>query len=177
MPVRSASRSMLVPFLMILVNLRLSPAIAKDGAPAERGVLVELDTSQGCDMCAAAEAILGRLAADGPGIVPVALHVDYFNHPWTDVFSDPLYSRRQMTYNEVYAGPKPDSYGLNDTPMTMIDGERSVNGRDAASAVKAIRAPRAWPPAVTLDATLDIAADGLSGRRPRASEIRKGRAE
>ena len=69
-------------------------------------VLVELYTSQGCDMCPAAEKILGALAERDRRIVPIAFHVDYFNDPWKDVFSDPLYSQRQMTYNQLYTKPK-----------------------------------------------------------------------
>ena len=51
-------------------------------------MLVELYTSQGCDMCPEAEAILGAVADKGPKFVPVAFHVDYFNAPWKDVYSD-----------------------------------------------------------------------------------------
>jgi hypothetical protein len=47
--------------------------------------------------------------------------------------------------------------------MLMIDGEQSVNGRDAASAEAAIRRALAKKPAVGLDVALDVWADGLSG--------------
>ena len=95
--------------------------------------------------------------------MPIAFHIDYFNDPWKDVFSDPLYSQRQMTYNQLYTKPKNAEYGLYYTPMLMIDGEESVNGRDAASAETAIRRARAKKPAVALDVTLDLKSDGLSG--------------
>src|SRR5262249_24389299 len=101
-------------------------------------VLVELYTSQGCDMCPAAEGLLGALAERDRRIVPIAFHVDYFNDPWKDVFSDPLYSQRQMAYNQLYTKRKHPEYGLYYTPMLMIDGERSVNGRDRAAAEAAI---------------------------------------
>jgi hypothetical protein len=130
---------------------------------AKRMVLVELYTSQGCDMCPAAEKMLGALAERDRGIVPIAFHIDYFNDPWKDVFSDPLYSQRQMTYNQFYTKPKNAEYGLYYTPMLMIDGGESVNGRDAASAEAAIRRARAKKPAVALDVTLDLKSDGLSG--------------
>ena len=130
---------------------------------AKRMVLVELYTSQGCDMCPTAEKVLGALAERDRGIVPIAFHIDYFNDPWKDVFSDPLYSQRQMTYNQLYTKPKNAEYGLYYTPMLMIDGEESVNGRDAASAPAAIRRARAKKPAVALDVTLDLKRDGLSG--------------
>ena len=52
-------------------------------------VLVELFTSQGCDMCPQAEENLGDLARREPRVVPVAFHVDYFNNPWKD-YTDAL---------------------------------------------------------------------------------------
>jgi len=55
--------------------------------------------------------VLGALAERDRTIVPIAFHVDYFNKPWQDVFSDPLYSQRQMVYNQVYTKPKPAEYG------------------------------------------------------------------
>jgi hypothetical protein len=128
-----------------------------------RAVLVELYTSQGCDMCPTAEEILGNLAEGNRKIVPVAFHVDYFNHPWKDVFSDPLYSQRQMTYNNIYKGPKNPDYGLYYTPMLMIDGVETVNGRDAASAEAAIRRALAKKPAVGLQVAVDVKPGGLSG--------------
>ena len=118
-------------------------------------VLVELYTSQGCDMCPTAEKMLGALAERDRRIVPIAFHVDYFNDPWKDVFSDPLYSQRQMTYNQLYTKPKNPEYGLYYTPMLMIDGEQSVNGRDSASAQAAIRQALARKPAVAIDVDLD----------------------
>ncbi|WP_165070115.1 DUF1223 domain-containing protein [Paludisphaera rhizosphaerae] len=157
-------QSRLLAAVVVALAALPSSSAAEEPSSSKRGVLVELYTSQGCDMCPAAEEILGRLAAENPGIVPIAFHVDYFNKPWKDVFSDPIYSQRQMVYNDVYTGPKPESYGLYYTPMLMIDGARSVNGRDPASAAAAIRAARTKPPAVSLDVKLDVAEDGLSGK-------------
>ena len=110
-------------------------------------------------------------------IVPIAFHVDYFNDPWKDVFSDPLYSQRQMTYNQLYTKPKNPEYGLYYTPMLMIDGEQSVNGRDPASAEAAIRQALARKPAVQLDVALDLKGDGLSGTATIKVTSRSTRAE
>jgi hypothetical protein len=129
---------------------------------SKRLVLVELYTSQGCDMCPSAEKLLGTLAEREGRIVPIAFHVDYFNDPWKDVFSDHLYSQRQMNYNELYTKPKNSEYGLYYTPMLMIDGQQSINGRDAASAEAAIRQALSRKPAVSLDTTLDHKSDGLA---------------
>ena len=119
---------------------------ADDRDEPKRMVLVELYTSQGCDMCPTAEKMLGALAERERRIVPVAFHVDYFNDPWKDVFSDPLYSQRQMIYNQLYTKPKNADYGLYYTPMLMIDGQQSVNGRDLAAAEAAIRRAAARNP-------------------------------
>jgi hypothetical protein len=129
----------------------------------KRLVLVELYTSQGCDMCPAAEAILGTLAERDHSVVPIAFHVDYFNEPWKDIFSEPLYSQRQLAYDQLYTKPKNTQYGLYYTPMLMIDGQQTVNGRDRVSAEAAIRKAIARKPAVALEVALAIAGDGLSG--------------
>jgi hypothetical protein len=146
-----------------LVAVPASARSAEDRDDSRRAILVELYTSQGCDMCPEAERILGVLAEKNPGIVPIAFHVDYFNDPWKDVFSDPLYSQRQMTYNQIYTKPKPPEYGLYYTPMMMIDGDQSVNGRDRPSAEAAIRRALARKPAARLDLALDLKSDKLSG--------------
>jgi hypothetical protein len=138
-------------------------AAAAEIDQTKRMVLVELYTSQGCDMCPTAERMLGTLAERDRRIVPIAFHVDYFNDPWKDVFSDSLYSERQMNYNQIYTKPKNSEYGLYYTPMLMIDGVQSVNGRDRASAEAAIRQAVGRKPAVALAVTLDLKDDGLSG--------------
>ena len=148
---------------LLAVGLNRDASAADDNA-SKRMVLVELYTSQGCDMCPTAEEILGKLAERDRRIVPIAFHVDYFNNPWKDVFSDPLYSRRQMVYNEVYTKPKPEGYGLYYTPMLMIDGEQSINGRDPEAALAAIRRAMAKKPAVTIDVDLALKEDSLSGK-------------
>ncbi len=158
------TRLILLLMISLVVTLEPNRAVAagERDEPA-RMVLVELYTSQGCDMCPAAEKILGALAERERAIVPVAFHVDYFNVPWKDVFSDALYSQRQMTYNQIYSKPKNAEYGLYYTPMLMIDGEESVNGRDAASAQAAIRRALAKKPGVALNVKLELKSGGLSG--------------
>ena len=68
-----------------------------------------------------------------------------------------------MVYNQLYTKPKNPEYGLYYTPMLMIDGEQSVNGRDPSSAEAAIRQALAKKPSVGLDVSLDVKEDGLSG--------------
>lgn len=64
--------------------------------------LIELFTSQGCSSCPAAEAWLSKLKSD-PGLwkdfVPLAFHVDYWNHlGWRDRFASPASTKRQRDY-------------------------------------------------------------------------------
>jgi hypothetical protein len=136
---------------------------AENSDDSKRSVLVELYTSQGCDMCPAAEKLLGTMAERESRIVPIAFHVDYFNNPWKDVFSDQLYSQRQMNYNELYTKPKNPEYGLYYTPMLMIDGQLSVNGRDAGEAEAAIRQALSRKPGVSLATKLELKSNGLAG--------------
>ena len=151
-------------FLPLCFALTSGRACSGDDRDARaRMVLVELYTSQGCDMCPAAEKLLGSLAERDRRIVPIAFHVDYFNEPWKDVFSDALYSKRQAVYNELYTKPKNAEYGLYYTPMLMIDGEQSVNGRDPAAAEAAIRQARARKPLVAIDVSLEVKENGLGG--------------
>src|SRR5262249_3776746 len=84
---------------------------------------------------------------------------------------------RQMAYNQLYTKPKNPDYGLYYTPMMMIDGEQSVNGRDAASAQAAIRQALAKKPAVAIDVDLALKPDGLSGTATIKATSRSARAE
>jgi hypothetical protein len=145
-------------------------------ADPPRMVLVELFTSQGCDMCPEAERVLGAIAARSPRVVPIALHVDYFNDPWKDPFSDKLHSERQAAYNALYTKPKNPEYGLYYTPMVMVDGVQSVNGRDLEGIQAVVRQAQARKPQVSLDATLALKGDRNSGDvrislAPRSSKI------
>jgi hypothetical protein len=166
-----------------LVTVGAGGVLAQDAprddlnSESERKVLVELYTSQGCDMCPTAEKLLGALAERDRRIVPIAFHVDYFNDPWKDVFSDPLYSQRQATYNQIYTKPKNAEYGVYYTPMLMIDGEQSVNGRDPAAAEAAIRQALAKKPLVRLDVALDLKSEGLAGTATITVTSRSVRAE
>ena len=152
-----------ISIVSIVVAAGQASAQSSSRDSGKRMVLVELFTSQGCDMCPTAEAILGALAEKDRRIVPIAFHVDYFNDPWKDIFSDPLYSRRQSVYNQLYSKPKNPEYGLYYTPMLMIDGVETANGREPAAAREVIRQAASRRPGVELKVALDLKSDGDSG--------------
>jgi hypothetical protein len=181
-PFQEHEEMRLPKFLLILAVAPALPggwAFGQDAGrdAQERRVLVELYTSQGCNMCPAAESLLGALGERDRRIVPIAFHVDYFNDPWKDVFSDELYSQRQMSYNRLYTKPKDPNYGLYYTPMMMIDGDQSVNGRDADSARAAIHRALARKPTVAIDVDLALDPAGRAGAATVKVTSRSARAE
>jgi len=65
---------------------------------ADRAVLLELYTSEGCSSCPPADRWFSRLPLAGSGapVVPLAFHVDYWDYiGWRDRFADPAWSARQ----------------------------------------------------------------------------------
>src|SRR5262245_5949417 len=97
----------------------LGPALA--AAEPRPPVLVELFTSEGCSSCPPADAALAALARDpamrSAEVIPLELHVDYWNHlGWADPFSAPEFTARQEEYAQVLGGD-----GLY-TPQMVIDG-------------------------------------------------------
>ncbi len=118
-----------------------------------RKILVELYSSQGCDSCPPASDLLGKLAKLGYGpdrIVPINFHVDYFNNPWVDPFSEAEYSRRQLSYNDVLK--RDDLYF---TPLMMVDGRYPLLGSDRSKALAALERAKKEEPGVKLEITLN----------------------
>lgn len=110
---------------------------AQAPASAHKAVVVELFTSEGCSSCPPADALLARLRqekiADGVEIIPLGLHVDYWNFQgWTDRFSDAAYTRRQETYAKKFRIDGPY------TPQMVVDGAQEFVGNDVARASQAI---------------------------------------
>jgi hypothetical protein len=89
-------------------------------------VVLELFTSQGCSSCPPADRLLSALGREhfsGGTVIPLAYHVDYWNHlGWSDPFSSPEWSKRQNQYaramhsSQVY------------TPQLVLDGTTQLVG-------------------------------------------------
>lgn len=102
-----------------------SPAAA-DGAKKPVGV-VELFTSQGCNSCPPADAVLDRLARRGD-LVALSYHVDYWDYlGWKDTLASRANTERQYDYAKSFGAPS--VY----TPQMVINGRKDVNGADAAA--------------------------------------------
>jgi hypothetical protein len=150
-------RPLRVALVVTAVGLGLGVAIlgvrGQPAGTARKKVLVELFTSQGCNSCPSAEQLLGQLAALGYGpdrIVPLAFHVDYFNDPWKDRFSDRRFSARQWAYNGALK--RTDLYF---TPMLMIDGRFPMLGSDRKKAREALELALAERPTASIALALE----------------------
>lgn len=138
--------------------------------PADHQVVVELFTAQGCSTCPPADRLLTRLGEEA-GVVPLAFHVDFWNHiGWTDPFSSNEWTRRQAAYVRELAAA--GAY----TPQAVVDGGAELVGSDEPALRAAIAAAAARPAAtislhlvpaaddVTLTAEVELPAE-LRGRR------------
>ena len=134
-PSRTASRrTRSAASVALVVATLFAPLGAVAGAcradsGTTRAALVELYTSEGCSSCPPADQRLSKLqagaaAAGGARIVPLALHVDYWDSiGWKDPFAQPAFTRRQAW--EVQANRKRTSY----TPHFFVNGKEVLDWR------------------------------------------------
>lgn len=94
-------------------------------------IVLELYTSQGCNYCPNAERLIQEMIQKGYGrnrVIPLAFHVDYFNTPWADPFSNRFNSGRQWAYHEAFKKRDANAPDLYFTPMIMVDGRYPMSG-------------------------------------------------
>jgi hypothetical protein len=89
---------------------------------AERPVVVELFTSQGCSSCPPANAFLNELSKQPSDVLALAFHVTYWDYlGWKDPFSLPVATDRQAQYGRRFGD---GSY----TPEIVVDGAAGLVG-------------------------------------------------
>jgi hypothetical protein len=138
-------------------------AVSERGAAAAAGpVVLEMFTSQGCSSCPPADALLSEIGSTTKNVIPLAYHVDYWNHlGWSDPFSSPKFSRRQSSYARAM------DLGGEYTPQAVIEGSSQCVGSDGRSIWRAVDAARS---ASNLD-RVNLHAS-LAVERPRTLRIR-----
>lgn len=148
------------PALLAIGLLTAFPgaAIAADSACSAKSgehttALLELYTSEGCSSCPPADEWLAALPAQQtvPGkVVPLALHVDYWNHlGWVDIYSQKKFSDRQS--RRTFLKQTSSVY----TPQVMLNGHVLPRWRQQAdSAIPLVNATPAHA-----DIALDIKQD------------------
>jgi hypothetical protein len=125
----------------------LSPITA---LAADRPVVVELFTSQGCSSCPPANALLNELSRSRHDVLPLAFHVTYWdNLGWKDPFSLQVATQRQDQYGRRFGD---GSY----TPEIVVDGSAGVVGSRRGEVGSAIeRAKRDSQTAAAVNVTKD----------------------
>jgi hypothetical protein len=89
---------------------------------AERPVVVELFTSQGCSSCPPANAYLNELSKGRSDVLPLGFHVTYWDRlGWKDPFSLQAATDRQARYGQRFGD---GSY----TPEIVVDGAAGMVG-------------------------------------------------
>jgi len=103
---------------------------------AERPVVVELFTSQGCSSCPPANAYLNELSKQRRDVLALAFHVTYWDRlGWKDPFSLQAATQRQDAYGRRFGD---GSY----TPEIVVDGAAGMVGSargDVGSAIENAR--------------------------------------
>lgn len=140
---------------------------AVPSAKAEDGLIVaELYTSQGCNSCPPADAMLARLAEQESDVLALSFAVDYWDYlGWKDKFGSPAHTERQRAYNAAFG--RRSIY----TPQLILNGQHQAVGSRSRAVYEALRDARADRPA---DAEVRIASDGrvhLSGTAAKGKRV------
>ncbi|MGA8760986.1 MAG: DUF1223 domain-containing protein [Stellaceae bacterium] len=117
--------------LAALVALAMLAAASPLDA-AERPIVVELFTSEGCSSCPPADALLAELA-NRPDVLALSFHVDYWDRlGWKDPFSSAAATDRQRNYANLLRT------GTVYTPQVVVDGRWQAVGSDRDEVEQAI---------------------------------------
>lgn len=118
--------------LAALAGTALSAGMA---SAAERPVIVELFTAQGCTGCPDANQIVEQAARD-PKVVVLTYGVDYWDYlGWRDTFARPEFTDRQKSYR-----PSTGQRSVA-TPQVIINGATQMVPRDAGGLSSALLSP------------------------------------
>ncbi len=140
------------PAFAVVFALGAGAVAARAASP----VVVELFTSEGCSSCPPADRFLAELARTRPDVLPLDLHVTYWNRlGWTDPFSLDAATERQDRYAALFH--EAEVY----TPEMVIDGGTDLVGSDRQAVLARIASAESVGPApVALG--LERGSDGLT---------------
>jgi hypothetical protein len=148
-------------------------ALMATSAWAQKAVLVELFTSEGCSSCPPADALLSKVngsqTSGGQLVVGISEHVTYWNSlGWSDPYSSPAYTERQNAYSERFH--LEGAY----TPQMVINGAEQIVGSDRAALLHAVEKEDAEIPRMSLRiVSLSAAANTLTVNLATSGDVPK----
>jgi hypothetical protein len=149
------------PRLALLLLCLAIPAGSAFAKPSQRPVVVELFTSEGCNACIKANALIADLAGRRD-VLALTFPVDYWDYlGWKDTFAKPEFSARQRAYMKA-AGQREVF-----TPQVVVDGAPQSDRSAVDKAPGLIQAAlKAAPPEPEIQLSPGQVAVG-SGRAPK----------
>lgn len=172
---------MAVPMKRIVLTLGLLAGACRPATPTtskppaepaydgpDKRVLVELYSSQGCNSCPKADALLGEFPALGlprDQVVTLTFHVTYWDDlGWQDPYARPLFDQRQIGYAQALPlASSDDETTLRGpyTPQMVVDGGVHFSGTLADVAKEQVALARRTPTPIELELAVGapIAAD------------------
>jgi hypothetical protein len=146
--------------LLVAASLAATAPATAGGAKA----VLELFTSQGCNSCPPADAILGEFAKD-PDILALSFPVDYWDYlGWKDTLASHDNTVRQKGYADVRGDRQ--VY----TPQVVVNGETHVVGSNRQQIEAALETSPALPVPITMmpgtdSTTVTVGAADTGGKR------------
>jgi hypothetical protein len=161
-------------FAAVLVLASASGAAAGEFVKSAAGrpkAVVELFTSQGCNFCPEADALLADLARSDD-VVALAYHVDYWDYlGWRDTMASPENTARQQEYSRAFATRSVF------TPQAVVNGRVEMNGAKRARVEAAMRRMAGSPEGMIVDVSVSyeggsmIVETGAADRPVRNAQI------
>lgn len=136
-PHRILAEMSIVTFIRPLCLAMAALMLVSVPCAAKRQVVLELYTSQGCNSCPPADALMERLS-DRPDVLALSLPVTYWDMlGWKDTLASEGNTRRQKAYAAAMG------HGGVYTPEIVVDGVTDVVGSRETQVEAAITARRA----------------------------------
>lgn len=130
---------------MIVATLALASGQA---LAADRTVVVELFTSQGCSSCPPADAILQDVAKQ-PGVLALSRPITYWDDlGWKDTLARPENTEKQKAYSRAMG-----KGGRIYTPQVVVDGQAEGIGSEAGTVEALMMEAAARPEGATIAAS------------------------
>ena len=128
-----------MPRFLLALAAAAALALSMPAVAGERLTVVELYTSQGCNSCPPADAILGELVARDD-VIALSFHIDYWDYlGWKDTFSSAAATKRQKQYARFLG-----SRGVY-TPQMVIGGAAHAVGSNRGRVEELIETVAARP--------------------------------